>query len=79
MLNKEKNVEPTSESGNDAKPIVTRPFAFGEWVLIDEVESGQIIDFYGNGWYMVDVLGAWKRCKDDRLTKDERYMSANGV
>lgn len=23
MLNKEKNVEPTSESGNDAKPIVS--------------------------------------------------------
>ena len=28
MLNKEKNVEPTSESGNDAKPIVRRGGTF---------------------------------------------------
>ena len=26
MLNKEKKVEPTSKSGNDAKPIVSRSF-----------------------------------------------------
>lgn len=79
MLNKEKKVQPTSKSGNDAKPFVTRPFAFGEWVLIDGAKSGQIVDFYGNGWYMVDFAGVWERYKDDRITKDERYRSANGV
>jgi len=69
---------------NDIQPAlqqnhVTRPFAFGEWVLVDGVKSGQIVDFYGNGWYMVDFAGVWERYKDDRLTKDERYRSANGV
>lgn len=58
---------------------VARLFAFGEWVLIDGAKSGQIVDFFGNGWYMVDSDGVWERYKVDRLTKDERYRSANGV
>lgn len=34
MLNKEKNVEPTSESGNDAKPIVSSSAEFEDAVSI---------------------------------------------
>jgi formylmethanofuran dehydrogenase subunit E len=33
MLNKEKNVEPTSKSGNDAKPIVSSSGQLKEGVL----------------------------------------------
>ena len=39
MRNDEQNVEPTSESGNDAKPIVSRSFSeqevYGIWQFAD--------------------------------------------
>ena len=38
MLNKEKNVEPTSESGNDAKPIVSRSRIVAELDWFDPID-----------------------------------------
>ncbi len=54
-------------------------FSFGEWVLIDKKVSGQIVDFYGDNWWMVDVNGLWGAVDGERLVKDDRYLSANGI
>lgn len=65
-------------SKNSVLADVTCPFAFGEWVLIDGVTSGQYIHSSTNQTHTVDINGIWGEFTLDRLKKDYNYRSANG-
>ena len=76
-MNKEKtNLE--NETPALSKGAVTCPFAFGEWLLIDGVTSGQYIQPATQHTHTVDINGIWGEFTLDRLKKDYNYRSANG-
>ncbi len=41
-------------------------FKFAQFVIVDG-RIGQIIDYFGNGWYMVDFKGLWIRTHENEI------------
>jgi len=71
-----KNEKQTSQNHQGHAPLtdVMPRYLFGEWVLIDNEKSGQIIECHGNSC-IVDENGMWSEYQKDRLTKDTRYLT----
>lgn len=45
-------------------------YSFGEMVIIDGSVSGQIVDFYCDGIYTVEINGTWNFVNEKRIEKD---------
>ena len=76
MLNKEKKVQPTSESGNDAKPIVISRFIVGNKIPLKNNSHLYIMALVDN-YYMARYKGCVPFCCRENMLK--QIVDKNGI